>query len=454
MDLSFVLIQTIICIDSNLNTTEVMVESAADVISDIERRVTDGVLQAGDRLPPVRTLAHQVGLAPNTVAAAYRALQSRGILVGRGRAGTFVADRPPLGSAMTTSVPKGVVDMATGNPDPALLPDLGAAFDTTGASAVYGLDQVLPEFRDAAERWLGGDGIPTSHIVPVSGALDGIERALGAHLRAGDHVVVEDPAYSAVVDLVGALGLVAVPVEVDDFGLRPDRLAAALKRGPAAVLVTPRAQNPSGAAMDEARAGSLREVLAASPEVFVVEDDHAARVSGSESLSLVDPDRRKWVHVRSLAKEFGPDLRLAIASADATTASRMLGRQRVGPGWVSHIVQRAGARLLSDPTAVGLLSRAAAAYAARRDVLISRLSEAGIEAHGRSGLNVWVPVRDEAAVVAGMLERGYAVRSGAGFRYASPPGVRITVAGHSEATVLEAAGALVDVWAQRSGRSG
>jgi GntR family transcriptional regulator len=50
----------------------------------------------GDRVPTVRGLADELGLAPNTVARAYRALEVDGWLVGRGRAGTFVADRPPV----------------------------------------------------------------------------------------------------------------------------------------------------------------------------------------------------------------------------------------------------------------------------------------------------------------------------------------------------------------------
>jgi DNA-binding transcriptional regulator YhcF (GntR family) len=54
------------------------------------------VLMPGDRLPPVRVCADQLGLAPNTVARAYRELEEEGWLVGRGRAGTFVADRLPV----------------------------------------------------------------------------------------------------------------------------------------------------------------------------------------------------------------------------------------------------------------------------------------------------------------------------------------------------------------------
>jgi GntR family transcriptional regulator len=54
-----------------------------------------GSLLPGDRLPTVRACAEQLDLAPNTVARAYRELEDGGWIVGRGRAGTFVADRLP-----------------------------------------------------------------------------------------------------------------------------------------------------------------------------------------------------------------------------------------------------------------------------------------------------------------------------------------------------------------------
>ncbi len=53
-------------------------------------RIRSGGLLPGDRLPTVRALADQVGLSPNTVAKAYRALEREGLVVGRGRLGTFV----------------------------------------------------------------------------------------------------------------------------------------------------------------------------------------------------------------------------------------------------------------------------------------------------------------------------------------------------------------------------
>jgi DNA-binding transcriptional regulator YhcF (GntR family) len=65
--------------------------------------VRDGKLPPGTRLPTVRELAGQLGLAVNTVARAYRELESAGILETRGRFGTFVARADPADAAMATA---------------------------------------------------------------------------------------------------------------------------------------------------------------------------------------------------------------------------------------------------------------------------------------------------------------------------------------------------------------
>ena len=65
------------------------------LINGVQRQIERGAILPGDRLPPVRALADELGLAPNTVARAYRWLENAGWIEGRGRAGTFVADRLP-----------------------------------------------------------------------------------------------------------------------------------------------------------------------------------------------------------------------------------------------------------------------------------------------------------------------------------------------------------------------
>lgn len=60
------------------------------VVDQVVAGIRDGALVPGDRLPPVRQLAGDLGIAPNTVAKAYRQLEEEGHVETRGRGGTLV----------------------------------------------------------------------------------------------------------------------------------------------------------------------------------------------------------------------------------------------------------------------------------------------------------------------------------------------------------------------------
>ena len=74
------------------SSPEPLSEQLSAAIAD---RIRRGSLAAGSRLPTVRALAEDLGLAANTVAKTYRALELEGLVQGRGRQGTFVAERLP-----------------------------------------------------------------------------------------------------------------------------------------------------------------------------------------------------------------------------------------------------------------------------------------------------------------------------------------------------------------------
>jgi DNA-binding transcriptional MocR family regulator len=132
--------------------------------------------------------------------------------------------------------------------------------------------------------------------------------------------------------------------------------------------------------------------------------------------------------VRSVSKALGPDLRVALVTGDDVTIDRVEGRQRVGPAWVSHLLQQLVVTLWRDGAVHETLARAETTYTRRRDALLDALAHHGIDASGRSGLNVWVPVPAEDTVVAALLTNGWGVSAGQRFRIASPPAVRVNVA--------------------------
>jgi DNA-binding transcriptional MocR family regulator len=395
-------------------------DNSVNIAKSVESAVASGKLDAGELLPPVRSLAAHLGVSPATAAAAYRLLRERGVIVADGRRGTRVRWAPPISTPRAAPLPRNVRDLAEGNPDPALLPRLP---ELQLEQRLYG--EALNDRRliELAREQFRGDGIPAEHVSVVSGAMDGIERVLREHLRAGDRVAVEDPCFTGVLDLLHALSLVAVPVPVDDEGLVPSDVRRAL-RSVQALIVTPRAQNPTGATLTPRRARELRALLALRREVLVVEDDHAGAVAGADYLSLIDKTRERWAVVRSVSKSLGPDLRVALLAADAQTHARVEGRQTLGVRWVSHILQRIVVSLWRDRAA----ARAGRVYTERRNALLRELHARGIEAHGASGLNVWIPVSEESATVQALLHAGWAVKAGERYRIASPPAIRVTIA--------------------------
>ena len=325
-------------------------------------------------------------------------------------------------------MPDRLVDLATGNPDVVLLPPLEPALRMINTSHVmygdHGVDPALARFA-AAE--FEADDVAAQAIAVTGGALDAIERILREYLRAGDRIGVEDPGDAAVVELALASALVPTAIAVDEAGPRPDAFEEALRNGSRAVIVTPRAHNPTGAAITEERGTQLSRILRRFPDVAVIEHDGAAVVAGAPVVRVRGAPHAPWAFVRSTSKFLGPDLRIAVVAGDEITIARVASRQALGVRWVSHVVQRLAMALWSDPANGRRFARAAELYGARRQALRAALAARGIQSSGGSGLNVWLPVLEESAIVHGLAERGWAVAAGERFRLQSRPAVRITI---------------------------
>jgi DNA-binding transcriptional MocR family regulator len=192
--------------------------------------------------------------------------------------------------------------------------------------------------------------------------------------------------------------------------------------------------------MSDARSRQTRALLAAHPDVTVIEDDHGIGIV-DEPLRPVVGSTRHWAFVRSAAKAYGPDLRLGVVAGDEETIGRIDAQLALGPGWVSHMVQRLLLDLWADPDVDATLELAVEQYGARRSGLIAALADRGITAHGRSGLNCWIPVDDEAAAVGALLRAEWLVAPGSRFRLGAPPAIRVTTAalGVERAPALAAA---------------
>ncbi len=364
-------------------------------------------------------------------------------------AGTLIAGLEPVAQEgfAADSVLR---DIGTGNPDPALIPDLTAALTSVaGRPVLYGEPVIDRELERFALTWMR-EALDSAHdprLTITSGASDAIERLLAQSLTRDDAVALEDPCFLSTMNIVRLGGYRPVPVAVDAEGMTVAGLTAALEAGVRAVVCTPRAQNPTGASLSARRAADLRAVLAAHPYVLVIEDDHFSLLSQTPHESLIGPRHERWALVRSVSKFLGPDMCLAVTASDAVTAERLAMRLSPGTTWVSHLLQRLVTALLTDDDVRGRIRRAGAHYASRNKAFAALLRDRGLAVGAADGLNLWVPLPVPArAVNEQLMRRGWLARSGDEFVLSDPAAarhLRLTVHDLSDADAARLASDLV-----------
>lgn len=376
--------------------------SAKGMALEIARLVADGELAAGTQLPPVRTLAHQLGISPTTVSAAWQTLRRHGVIQTRGRRGTTVQQLPqPMAPTRFARLHQGrdtdTLDLSAGTPDPALLPDLRHALRSverhTGVDSYFG-HSIQPDLESVLrEDW----PFPPEAMTMVDGAVDAMDRIFATILRLGDWVLVENPTFPPILDLLEQRGVEVVGLNVDDDGIRADSLEAALRVSPppTAIVLQPRAHNPHAHAMDQYRAAELARLLQQTPKTLVVEDDHAGSLSLAPPVSIGKHLPERTMHVRGFSKSHGPDLRLAAIGGAGAVTEQIVRRRLLGPGWSSQVLQTILLYLLTDQITINDVAYARATYAHRRQQLTQALNNRGIPVTGTEGFNMWISVPDE-----------------------------------------------------------
>jgi DNA-binding transcriptional MocR family regulator len=312
-----------------------------------------------------------------------------------------------------------IVDCSTGRPDPALLPlsllqrVWREVIDSTShADLQYAAPEPVESLVKELLPRLALDNVPAqpSDIVAGSSAQQLMVLTLQVLAAASAHsemtVVVENPGYPTIFDTYERAGHRLVGIEVDAFGAVPASLDAALRNGAngahgahgtMAVLLTPRAHNPTGASWSVERAAALADVIAAHPGVLVIEDDHFAGITMARPGSLL-ADRRiedRVVYIRSFSKSIAPDLRIAVAVARPRLRTLLAEAKSFADGWTSRLAQRTLARALADEELDVLLDAAAAAYAQRRIAAANEVHAVfaplgGGAWSGADGVNIWV----------------------------------------------------------------
>lgn len=398
----------------------------------VSEAIGENALPEGTKLPPIRTVALELGISPSTVSTAWRLLAHAGVIRSDGRRGTVVMARSGPGPtryrrALERSIVLGL-DLSTGVPDPTLLPDLTLALKNLHRAVTpssYLDDPVIPSLVEALrEDW----PYVAEEFLIVDGAMDGLDQIASHLLHMGDFVVVENPSFPPLLDLLDALGVRTIGVDVDDGGLVAAQLKEALVYRPKAVFLQPRAHNPLGISMNAKRAATLASLLRGTG-VFVIEDDSAGAISATAPMSMGAWLADQTVHVRSFSKSYGPDLRLAAISGPSLIIDGLRERRLLGQGWTSRLLQSVLLDLITREQTRAQIARAREVYAQRRTLITDELSRLGCSIEGSDGLNLWLSVRDETAALLYLASRGIAAAAGSPFatRGSTHAHIRVTV---------------------------
>lgn len=428
-------------------------------------------LPPGAQVPATRRLAEQLGVSRATVTAAYEQLLGEGFLEARHGSGTRVSEH--LGALPTARAadpwPRdraaqrpGAVDLRPGRPDTSRLADAAWRSAWREAALVGVPDDEpppagLPALREQVAAHLraarGVDADPAD-VVVTAGTGDGLalvvhalrgRRAPRSQQRRRDlRVVVEDPGYPSSARCLLRLGAQLLPVDVDDDGLRVERVPADAD----AVLVTPSHQYPWGGVLPLERRVAL---LARAREAgaVVVEDDYDGEfrygAAPLPALASLAPDL--VVHLGTFSKVLSPWLRAGYLLAPQAMREALAEvREDLGAP-VSGVLQRALAAHLAGGGLRRHVARVRRDHAHRRDLLRQLLAEhPHLRARGAAaGLHVVVELpagTDAAAVVAAVEARGHLLADLAAYAVARtdlPPAV---VLGYGAATVAELRGAV------------
>jgi GntR family transcriptional regulator/MocR family aminotransferase len=374
--------------------------SRATLEAALREAVRDGRLAPGTRLPSSRVLAHDLGLARNTVADAYGQLVAEGWLTARQGSGTTVAPRPAPRTPVAARArpprfpptrPTALAPDATGlpyalwpgTPDLASFPrDAWSAAARRALTAApseafgYGDPRGRPELRTALAAYLArvrGVRVDPEQLMICTGYVQAVgllARAL--YGRGGRRIAVETLGFPDTRTLLRTAGLTTVSLPLDEDGARVDGLGP----GTDAVLLTPAHQFPTGARLSPRR---RTEVItwARTTGGLIVEDDYDGEFRYDRqpvgALQGLAPDH--VVYAGTASKSLAPGLRLAWITVPPHLLEAMIRQKRMADHHSPVLDQLTLAEFLTSGTYDRHVRRMRLRYRARRDRLVAALAE-------------------------------------------------------------------------------
>jgi len=280
----------------------------------------------GEKLPPIRTFAKDLGVNNVTIINAYKQLEVSGYVTSKPGSGFFVSKQMIAQTPMATSVAednKVFIDFASASPHPGIFPtetfkqylvevidrDKGFAFSYQESNGFAPLREVLTAFLKTTYKTYTTPNL----IQIVSGAQQGIDIIAKSLLHAGDTVITENPTYNGAIEVFKSRGCRIVPVKLNKEGIDLIELEKKVKVcKPKIVYVMPKYQNPTTICYSEETLLGLL-ALAHTYNFFILEEDSMYELCygtpSTPNLKALDKEDRV-IYLKSFSKLLMPGLRM------------------------------------------------------------------------------------------------------------------------------------------------
>jgi GntR family transcriptional regulator/MocR family aminotransferase len=382
----------------------------------LRRAILTGNLSPGSKLPSTRGMAVELGIARNTVMAAYERLLAEGYLEGELGSGTYVSKALPehlLNAALPDRQARGAPSRSPklsrrgaalaairypvssepitpcafrlGSPALDAFPfelwaRLTARYWRSKPSHLlaYGDPAGYRPLREAIAAYLAtsrGVQCHPSQVVIVSGSQQGLDLAARVLLDPGESAWIEDPGYRGARGAFLAAGVRLIPVPVDEEGMNFSSVAAKGDRVRLA-YVTPAHQYPLGITMSMARRLALLE-WANRANAWILEDDYDSeyRYAGRPLAALQGIDsQERVIYLGTFSKVFFPSLRLGYLVVPRSLIDPFVHARALCDGHPPTVAQAVLAEFLTEGHFARHLRGMRHLYAERQEVLVRAAS--------------------------------------------------------------------------------
>lgn len=357
------------------------------IAAELAQAIETGQLSAGEKLPPHRVMARQLGVTTGTVSRAYASLERQGLATARVGDGTFVRNLDTSTEDAASPAAAQAIDLAHNIAIPtdetAALLRAMTALGQSGAQMArvlkYQPETGTTRHRIAGASWLKRFGTTGAweRVMVTHGAQHALAGVLRTIARPGDTLLTEPLSYPGMLALARSLRLQVVGVEMDAQGMLPDALDRAAQTFHTKLLFcTPTLHNPSTATMDPARREAIAAVIRRRGMLLMEDTVHAAALAHAPpALSTLVPAQSFLM--ASFSKVMAPGLRVGYLEAAPPWLDKVASSIRADSWMVAPLMPEIATRWIDSGDAQHLIALQRERIAER--LAIARRALSGIE---------------------------------------------------------------------------